>query len=128
MAGEKFVGQEPPPQRARIVWTYDVPEEAQGDDPDKVTTVGIVELTAQEEVWASKRSGGNSAGLAFELWKQSLAEVNGKPVTIGDGSADIWAAKFSSKLRTLIMTAYADINTPTDGGFDSFRKSRRAKI
>jgi len=134
--GQEFRGAAPAPAPERIINVFDVPPSLQeipvelrvaGGD-ETITSIGIVELTPQEEMMAARRAGNDPTSLAFELWKQSLAEVNGKRCTLGDGTTDIWVAQFRSAVRTLAMTAYGEVNTPTQKEVGSFLKSRRRKV
>lgn len=128
MAGEAFNGLASVPGVARAVVEFDVPAKYQStSDGKKITTIGILELLPGEELMAAKRAGDDSAAQAFELAKQALAEVNGTPCTVGDGSADIWFANMCPQLRALVVTAYTDVNTPTKADAADFLKGRRIK-
>lgn len=117
------------PQVQRVVYEYPVPEEFQEcSGGEKITSIGVAELTPQEELDAARRAGGDNMALALELSKTAMVEVNGTPVTIGDGSADIWWSKMRPQLRTLITTVYADNNTPSEKAVEGFRKGRKAKV
>jgi hypothetical protein len=62
--------------RQRPVYQFEVPEQL----ANGVTSVGLVELSADEEIMATKRSRGDTMRLAYELAKQALVEVNGAKV------------------------------------------------
>jgi hypothetical protein len=109
---------------SRQVYTYNVPVKIPGD----VRSVGVVELTADEELQATKRSRGDTFRLAYELAKQSLVEVNGEKVSLMDGSADAIWAKMNPKLRNLVLAAYSDIHTPTEEDAALFLKTRVTQV
>lgn len=116
------------PDLQRVVYEYDVPESLQQVGNKIVKTISIKELTPEEELRASRRAGQDAAALANELWRESIAEINGTTVSLADGSTDSYANKFSSALRQLIMTAYSDIHNPKEVDAKVFLKSRRAKV
>jgi len=112
-------------QRAsRPVYVYEVPENVGGD----VTVVGLVELTAEEEVLATKRAKNDPIRLAYELAKQCLVEVNGQPVKLADGSADTAWGKMNPKVRNLVLSAYAELHSPPEGAAEDFLRSRQVRV
>jgi hypothetical protein len=90
---------------------------------DGIEKIGVRELTADEEKMAVRRVGGDSIAIAYELPKQALCEVNGKKVSLADGSTDkIWE-QFSPQLRQLVLRAYAKSNNADDKDVDDFLES-----
>jgi hypothetical protein len=119
--------QEQASPRNRVVYTYDVPQILhRGDDP--VTSVGLVELSADEEMLATKRARNDGVRLAYELAKQSLVEVNSKPVSVVDGSSDTVWNRMSPQVRNLVLQAFAELHTPPEGAIEVFLKSRQARV
>lgn len=106
------------------VLEYDVPPEI----GNGVTTIGLRELTAQDELMSSRRAAGDSFQLAYELAKSSLAEVNEKKVSLADGSTDKAWDTFNSQLRQLVLTAYAEIHNVDEKKTKDFLKSKRVKV
>jgi hypothetical protein len=93
-----------------------------------VQSITISELTAEEELMATKRVGGDILKLASELPKQALFAVNGNRVTLADGSADkAWAA-MRPQLRRLVMTAFDRVHNPKDVDVDDFLKSQEVSV
>lgn len=124
--GAPFLGAaSAPADPNRPIHEFDIPDNFQGDS--KVKTIGFVELTLEEEARAVRRAGGDQVMLAFELWKEALAEVNGVRVTLGDGSADLAIKAFSPMQRAFAMSAYAEVNSPKEKEVANFLKSRRVK-
>src|SRR5258708_4911007 len=113
-----------PSAEPRVVHEFEVPEEYQSVGGEKVRLVGFHELTLDEERRAATRGGGDQMAMAFELWKEALAEVNGQHVSLGDASTDLWVKRFSAPLRGLCMTAYAEVNTPKEKTTANFLRSR----
>lgn len=94
----------------------------------EVGSIGLVQLTSDEEIMATKRAANNAANMAQNLVLQSLAEVNGKPVTLADGSTDVVWKKFSPKQRGLMLAAYAELHTPDDSDVEDFLKSQKVQV
>ena len=113
----------------REVNWFDVPEELAKEVG--VTKVGLVEITAGEEVTAARRAGMNVASLALEYAKESLRWVNDAPISMNDLSGDaFWSSTKAgmAPLRSLITSAYSVIHNPKGGQTDTFLKSRRRTI
>ena len=128
MAGNEKQGLRgvPAPQAVpREVHIFDFPAEFHGE----AKTVGMVLLTANEELQASARSRGDSFRLAYELAKASLYEVDGRRVGVEDGSVDEAWTKFSPKVRQLLLSAYSDMHTVDEKQVVApFLKTRRVKV
>lgn len=114
----------------RVVFEYDLPLELV-EVSSGIASVGIAELTADEELQASRRTRGDSLRLTFELARESLVTValaNGarQRVSLVDGTADTAWNKLHPKARQLVAQAYVEVNNPTQDQAASFRESRRA--
>jgi len=90
-------------------------------------TIGIVELTPEEEIRAAARAGHERYRLAMELSKQSLFMINGSRVREADGTLDRAWAGMPPKLRTLIASAYAEVHSPSDSELSSFLAGRTVR-
>ena len=93
-----------------------------------VTGIGMVQLTSDEELRATKRSRNDSHRLAYELAQQALVEVNGSCVSEGDGSRDGAWSKMDPKVRLLVISAYGELHTPEQEDIDSFLKSQKVSV
>lgn len=114
--------------RNRQIYWYDVPDALASSG---VSKVGLVELTAGDELRAAKRAGGDQARLAFELTMESVRRVNDGSVNTGDGSSEaFWNSRTSgmSRVRQLIMGAYTEVHNPTKDDAIAFLKSRRITV
>ena len=109
----------------RVVYSYDVPVTMRG--AHGIESVGLHELTVNEEAMATKRAGGDPVRLAFELTKQSLAEINGQPVSLADATADRAWKTMPAKLRNSIVTEFTKLHTPTDEEMSAFTGSMKIK-
>lgn len=112
------------PSRGRAINTYDMPP---GMDAG-IQSVGLVELTGDEEIMATKRAHGDHMRLGLELAKQSLVAVNGAKVSLADGSTDRAWETMGPKLRNMVLTAYAELHSAPDEAIQSFLKSRRTRV
>ncbi len=115
---------------AREVNTYDVPgsvAKASG-----VTQVGLITLTADEELLCYKKARGDNAKLAAELAKACLVEatVNGvvKKLAGHDGSVDTFFKDCDPRIRQLLLQAYADLHAAEPEDTESFLKSRKLRV
>lgn len=112
--------------QGRVVFTYAIPADLQKTSRGVVvTTIGVAELTPLDEIEAAKRSRGDTTRLAFELAMQSFAEVNGKAVSLSDGSAESNWTAIGPKLRNLVMTAYSEVNQAGGEAVVGFLASRK---
>ncbi len=110
----------------RALHLFDVPKsigEAIG-----VQQVGLVELTAEEELMATKRAQGDAFRLAYELAKEALRSIDGRVLTAADGSTDVAWSKMGAKLRQLVMSAYNVLHSPKQEEQASFLGSRQVQV
>lgn len=108
----------------RVIHRFKVPDSIPGD----VRSVGMVEITAEEELRAEQRCKGASDKRAQEMTKQALVEVNGEKVSLGDGSAERAWASLHPKVRTLLATAWVKLHLAEDNEVDDFFASRTSSI
>ena len=93
-----------------------------------VESVGLVKLTARQEKDIGERAGSSAHKLAYELVLNALAEVNGKKVSVSDGTADKAYNEFDPKLRQLVMTAYGRLHSPSEDEAESFLAGMSVKV
>jgi hypothetical protein len=121
-AGENILS--PPPRPKAPVHVFNIPVSISGD----IRSLGIKELTGEEEIMAERRARGDRGRIAVELTKAALVEVNGSPVTQGDASADMAWTKMSPKVRTLAITAYTRLHIPDDEETAGFFSSMEIRV
>lgn len=114
-------------KRDREVHTFEIPPGMCGPE---YKSVSLLELTADEELLAAKRSKDSSGALrlGYELAKQSLCEVNEQPVSLNDGTADRAWNHMPPKVRSLVVQAYAELHSPPEEATDAFLKSRQVRV
>lgn len=95
----------------------------------EIKTVGLVELTAQEEMLAGKKSkGAGIEKLGHELMKLSLVEIDGEKISRADGSDEkIWN-RLSPQARELVATAFSSLHRLPDEAAPDFLKSRQVRV
>jgi len=104
----------------RLVHRFKVPASI----PGEVREIGLVEITADEELKAEGRCRGAPDKRASELAKAAIVEVNGEGVGLADGSVDkVWSA-LHPKLRTLIASAWIRLHLASDEELEGFFASR----
>lgn len=108
----------------RVIHRFTVPNSIPGD----IRSVGMVEMTAEEELRAEQRCKGASDKRAQEMTKQALVEVNGEPVGFGDGSIERAWVGLHPKLRTLLATAWVKLHLAEDSEVDDFFASRTSSV
>ena len=108
----------------RVIHRFRIPDSISGD----VREVGLVELTAEDELAVETRCRGSSDKRAHEMAKQSIAEVNGKSVSLADGSTDkVWSS-LHPKVRVLVASAWVKLHLANDEELESFFASRTSGV
>lgn len=118
------LGQLLSPGGARPLYVYEVPASLDVG----VRSLGLVELTAGEELMAAKRASGDSMRLAYELSKEALRRLDDRALSAADGSIDVAWSAMSPKLRNLVLSAYNDLHAPAEAEVRGFLKSRTVQV
>lgn len=113
-------------EEIRAVHTFTVPEAVAAQTG--VKSVGLVELTALDELAAAKKAKGDTTRLAYELSKAALVEINGEKMSLVDGSLDRAWVKLHPIIRNMVLAAYSELHAPPEGSVDDFLKSRQVKV
>jgi hypothetical protein len=121
------------PKYARIVYDYPI------NDPNIVAASGVTQismmtLTADDELMAAERCGGNQLGLAYELAKQSWCQVTQADGTVvslspGDGTVDqYWNDPKFRHIRSLATSAYQAIHQVKKDVTEDFLKGCTVRV
>lgn len=111
---------------ARPIYKFEIPDRIAKESG--VNEIGLVELTANEQMMAANRARANVARLALELPMQSIVAANGKKVSTADGTVEkIWDA-LGPKGRELVVTAYGRLHTPEDTEVEDFLASMSVEV
>ncbi len=123
--------------RPAAVYEFDVPE-ADGlhkettQDFGSIRTIGLQLLTPLQEKYAAQAAKGDPIGLAYELARRALVEVTNERGEVfqlreEDGSRAMCWAQLHPKIRTLALSANANISTPNETTNEAFLASRRIR-
>lgn len=108
----------------RVVHRFKVPKSI----PGEIREIGMVEITADEELQVEARCKGANDKRAHEMAKAAIVEINGQIVTLSDGSTDKAWASMSPKIRTLVSTAWVKLHLANDDEVESFFASRTSSV
>lgn len=112
----------PGTDNSRPVYTYQIPAKLAAEA--EVSSVGIIHLTAAEELAAAKRAGGTDAmRLAQELAKACLHGLNGKTLSPVNNEKEAAWHKLHPKIRSLVLQAYSKLHAPESEDVESFLSS-----
>jgi len=114
------------PTSDRIIHVFEVPKKYQTWDSCP-SEFGMVEITAKEDYRAKKRCKMDVFRLQDELVKESIVEIDGVTTHGKRHIVEGFYSRMGSRLRTLIVGAYQQINEPDDDDVDSFLESGRKK-
>jgi len=109
------------PTLTRAVVTRKIPEAVRQfeSDPREVT---MRPLSVKEEMDAAKMARLKEvpdAALPFELLRQSVVKIDGKPIGYDDDSSN-WVESTSPKCRELLMKGFLNLNRLSDSKEDKF--------
>lgn len=113
------------PKQSRAVNLFTVPPSVKAEAG--ISEVGLVTLTADDELMAYQRGRKDGSKIALELAKASLVEADGKPLSLADGSADSFWLRIHPKLRQLVMEAYSELHAVEPEESQSFLGSRKVR-
>ena len=108
----------------RTIHVFEIPAALGGD----IRSVGVVELTAAEELMAAKRVRTDPAAYTFQMAKAALARVNNEPVSLADGSADKAWERMGPKVRALVVTAWNTVSQPSEDEVSGFLGSQKVQV
>lgn len=111
--------------RART--TYTIPEGFR-DSTKRPETVSIRQLTSDEELQASKLGRFDVLRSQYEAAKLMIVAIDGKPVSLADGTVDVFWERSDPRVRALLIEAYNRMSSPTRGEQDTFFKSARIEV
>lgn len=111
--------------RDRAVHIFKIPESLAQHG---VSEIGLVEMTMEEELLATRRSRGDAVRLAYEYAKECLRVVDGKVIRTSDGSADRAWASLHPKVRQLVIRAYGVMHQPKAEEDSAFLESHEVRV
>ena len=111
-------------EKPRPVFTFTIPAALAKECG--VTSVGMRMLTTEDELAAGARArlrGDTNGYLSTESLKGALCRMNGKAISLADGSADRMLDDMHAKLRVLVIAAYNKIHQPSEDDGRDFLSS-----
>ena len=108
----------------RVVHRFKVPDSI----PGEVRSLGLVEITAEEELQVEQRCKGASDKRASEMAKQAIVEINGEPVSLLNGTVQQAWNEMHPKVRTLLASAWVKLHLANDDEVESFFASRTSSV
>lgn len=112
-------------EEERVVHTFTVPESLQKYG---VTTISVIELNVDDQIFAAKRGGGNEYRIGLESVIRSLYAVNGKRVKLDEEGQDQAFRAMHPKIRDLAAMAYKAVHSITVGESVSFLGSQTTTV
>ena len=113
-----------PRNRARYEFTF--PEAVARDIG--ITKIVITELSANEEIRASKRAENDAFTLVQEMAKEAIKQVDDKVVSTADESVDVVWGQLGPVGRSMVMNAIQAISQPQKADLQSFLLSRKVTV
>lgn len=108
----------------RVVYRFSVPGSIGGE----IRSLGMVELTADEEVQIEARCKNVPEKRAVEIAKAAIWEVNGQRIHNGAGELDKAWNEMSPKVRSLVNRMWIKLHLANDDEVSSFEKSMTASV
>lgn len=106
----------------RVITYYDIPKEY----GSAYKTVGLRALNAVEEQDASRSAAADMLKAQYEAVKRMIVRLDGKKVSVADGTVDAFFDHCDPRLRQLLTTVYVRASSPTKKEAADFFKSARA--
>jgi hypothetical protein len=115
---------------SRLIRQYTLPESLRSDDPSvpRPKTIGMRQLSAEEELMASKIGRVDYMRAQYAATKLSIVEFDGKPIDHGTSALDIFWERSDPKVRSLLLQAYNRLSSPSKEEEDGFFESETAKV
>jgi hypothetical protein len=107
------------------IHTFTIPATLRNGGPGKV---GLRQLTADQELMASKVGRFDVMKTQYEAAKLAIAEFDGKPANYADGDVDKFWEGGGPKLRALLLQAYNHMASPSTEEEASFLSSEAISV
>ena len=112
-----------PTPKKRVIHWFKLPKSVL-DQAGGVAKLGFVELTANEELFATKRCAGDVGRMVFELARESLRYADDKPISTSDESVDVLWSGFGPAVRNMALSAYNKLHSTKPEDMADFLDSR----
>lgn len=108
----------------RPIYRFKVPTSI----PGEIRSIGLVELTADEEIQIEARCKGVPEKRAVEIAKAAVWELNGKRIGNAEGELDKAWNGMSPKLRSLVNRAWIKLHIANDEETGFFEESMTVNV
>jgi hypothetical protein len=115
-------------KQGRAVHTYTLPDSLRGSLPNMPKKVGLVQLTAEQELMASKIGKFDVMKSQYAATKLSIVEFDGRPVNQGEAEVDKFWERVDSRVRALLLQAYNKLSSPSKEEEDGFFSSETVQV
>lgn len=111
----------------RTRYKFKIPEGARIKDTDPKEVV-LVEVLLSEQKEATRVAEASKSAPGFELLKHAVVEVDGRPLTWAGDEKTRFVDGCSSRVRTLLLSAFTHIHSPTAEDEKDFLSSMAAQV
>ena len=115
-------------KRDRIVFEYNIPESLGGGKGGVPQKVSMTQLTAEQELQASKIGRFDMMKSQYVATKLSIVEMDGKPSDQADGGLDSFWERCDPRVRSLLLQAYNRVSSPSKEEEESFFGSEVVRV
>jgi len=115
-------------KRNRVVYEYKIPESLGGGKNGIPCKVALVQLTAEQELMASKIGRFDMMKSQYVATKLSIVEMDGKPSDQADGGLDSFWERCDPRVRSLLLQAYNRVSSPSKEEEESFFGSEVVRV
>lgn len=114
-------------RQSRAVYRYSIPESLRGQQnvPKKV---GMIQLSADQELMASRVGKFDFTKAQYAATKLSIVEFDGRPVDQANAEVDKFWERVDPRVRALLVQAYTKLSSPTKEEEDAFFGSEEASV
>jgi hypothetical protein len=115
-------------KQLRVIRELTFPDSLRKADSALPATISMKQLSADEELMASKLGRGEYIRSQYAAIKLSIVALGGKPVNYSSTELEVFWERCSPKVRTLLMDWYVKETTPLREETDAFFKSQVVKV
>lgn len=115
-------------KQGRPVHTYTIPESLRDKSGLVPAKVGMVQLTAEQELLASKLGQYQLLKAQYAATKLSIVEFDGRAVNASSAEVDKFWERVDPRVRNLLLQAYQKLATPSDDEEADFLKSEEVRV
>lgn len=112
----------------RVVYEYTLPESLGGGKGGIPKKVSLAQLTAGQELMASKMGRFDVMKAQYAAAKLSIVALDGSPIDPADGALEAFWEHTDPRIRSLLLQAYNKISSPSREDEESFFGSEKVQV